>query len=230
MFNYDYKNMELTPLIFSKLMVEILNNSEFTNKYAVKCVTEHHLKNGGVLLKHSYSNTFKKACQYLRDLGLENIGLGYWRLIYTDKLDDVDNVKCDIKFHKDDNNDTVLNKPDFEFGDGFEFVYVYYYDIYKKTAIKDGKKYWLCKIGKSNTDPYSRIISQFGTSLPEYPHLSIIFKTDNSSALEGFLHNVLKLKNRHNSSSPGSEWFLTNPDEIMNIYNFNFTNILENGE
>ena len=81
-----------------------------------------------------------------------------------------------------------------------------------------GKSSWECKIGRTDVDPISRIISQAGTCYPELPHIALIINCDDSNLLEKTLHDILKLKKRWLSNSPGKEWFITSPEEVEQIY------------
>ena len=36
--------------------------------------------------------------------------------------------------------------------------------------------------------------------------------------LEQTIHNILKLRGQHKEESPGTEWFMTSPNEVANIY------------
>ncbi len=82
-----------------------------------------------------------------------------------------------------------------------------------------GKDIWECKIGRTETDPLSRVLGQVGTYYPEYPHIDIIIKCKDSGLLEKTFHNILKMKNRWISNAPGNEWFITSPEEVESIYN-----------
>ena len=55
--------------------------------------------------------------------------------------------------------------------------------------------------------------------MPEEPEIGLIIKTDNPSDLEQRIHNMLKEFNRHIENAPGTEWFLTNPNQVEEIYN-----------
>ncbi|MCH3923261.1 GIY-YIG nuclease family protein [Limosilactobacillus sp.] len=99
-------------------------------------------------------------------------------------------------------------------------VYLYYYDKYKELAELKGQHVWECKIGRTETDPISRVLGQAGTCYPELPHIALILNCDNSSLMEKALHSILKVKGRWLSDSPGKEWFITSPEEVENLYLF----------
>lgn len=104
-------------------------------------------------------------------------------------------------------------------GQGKESVYVYYYEIYKERAERLQKDCYECKIGQTTTDAQGRVVDQFGTAYPEYPIIALVIKCKSGRQLESMIHFVLNNKNKHIDKSPGSEWYMTNPEEIEQIYN-----------
>ena len=208
--DYKYIGLELTPAIFSDLLIQLFDGKQFNRQDALDRITKYHLENGGVLNKSSYISVFKKAAQRLKNSGIENVGYGVWKLCYEKK-----SVEVIISENK---SDTVVFSADKEIGSGHNSVYVYYYDRYKELANLKGQEIWECKIGRTDVDPISRIVGQSGTCYPELPHIALIIYCDDSSLLEKALHSILKVKNRWLSNSPGKEWFLTSPEEIESIY------------
>lgn len=71
------------------------------------------------------------------------------------------------------------------------------------------------KIGKGN-DPLSRILQQV-TPMPENPIILGTFEHDDSQTLERALHCVLALRGKRKQDAPGSEWFITTPEEIRDL-------------
>jgi len=64
------------------------------------------------------------------------------------------------------------------------------------------------------------VLSQSSTALPEYPKIARLFRTSDGSALEAAIHAILALRGREVEDSPGSEWFLTSPEEVDEIVQF----------
>ena len=105
------------------------------------------------------------------------------------------------------------------FGDGKHWVYLYYFEEHKVDAESQGKHEWQCKIGKADKDPEGRIRRQTsGTPVP--PRIAFLLRTDQHVKLEGAIHRILDLRGRHLEKAQGDEWFLTSPDEVMEIYDF----------
>lgn len=209
--NYKYAGVDLTPAVFTDLLIELFDGKQFERQDAIEAIKRYHVANGGILKKKAYATVFKKASQNLRDQGMEQIIVGTWKLQHKTKTIEVvvSNTTSDVKQY------TV----DKQLGIGEQSVYVYYYDTYKKFALQNNQQIWECKIGRTDVDPISRVISQAGTCYPEFPHIALIIYCDDSSLLEKILHNILKLNNKCLTESPGKEWFLTSPDEIERLYN-----------
>lgn len=68
------------------------------------------------------------------------------------------------------------------------------------------------KIGKGN-DPEARIRNQV-TAMPEKPIILGKYEHDDPMALERAIHSILILRGKRKTDAPGSEWFMTTPEEI----------------
>ena len=208
--DYKYKGLELTPAIFMDLLIQFFDGKQFSRQDALNQVLKYHSDNGGLLNKSSYISVFKKAAQTLKNQGIDNVGYGIWRLNYEKQSIDI--------VAPANNGKEEIYSADKEIGSGKYSVYVYYYDCYKALARMKGRNNWECKIGRTDTDPISRVFSQAGTCYPELPHLALIIYCNDSALLEKALHSILKLQNKWLPLSPGKEWFLTSPEEIEMIY------------
>ena len=107
---------------------------------------------------------------------------------------------------------------DEELGVGSGTVYVYYYEVYKERALLKGQTIWECKVGMTDRNAMDRIFSQAGTAYPEYPHVAMLIKCLSAKEMEAALHSILKLRGRWIENAPGTEWFLTSPMEIKDLY------------
>ncbi len=207
--SYKYVGVELTPNIFSELLIKFFDGKQFKRQTAIDTIVSFHKEHGGLINKGEYISVFKKASQKLQKYGLSNVGYGTWRLNYQIKeievVQDISDEKSEI------NADKTI-------GNGDNAVYVYYYDIYKKSAEQSGMLSWECKIGRTDKEPLQRILGQAGTSYPEYPHVALVIFCDNSGVLETAIHSALKLRGKHLDKAPGNEWFLTSPEEVETIY------------
>ena len=218
--DYRYMEVELTPEIFAELMILLYSNKIFERQKCIDCIVEYHLSNGGICNHKSYTSQFKKACERLRKKGfnLQNIGYSKWNLLNPDNMQYQNYWNKDIIDNKivNENLENIETK---EIGVGDQIVYVYYYPVYRKYAILNGKSDWECKIGMTTKNLWDRIYSQAATSFPEEPFIALIIKCDDAHAIELILHKILKNKKKWIEIAPGKEWFLTNPEEIETIYN-----------
>lgn len=109
-----------------------------------------------------------------------------------------------------------------EIGDGEDYVYVYYNENDKKLALLEKRDRWECKIGFSSVDPVVRILGQgVQTCLAKDPIIGLLIKTNNGYYTESWIHKELYLhKLRRDSNICGDEWFLTNPNEVEDIFTY----------
>ena len=220
---YQYVGLPLTPAIAAELAVELFSGRTLKRQQIVDAVRdEHALRGGADASALDLARVIKKGLSMLKDRGLcSNPSTGYWRINSStaETIPQASPSSDDDEFSKA----PILPIPLRTVGSGCGSVYVYYFPIYKRSAETEGKLCWPCKIGRSDRDPILRVLSQSGTALPEKPEIAILVKSDQPALLESALHSVLKLRSKWRQNSPGSEWFDTNPDEVMELLSF-FTN------
>jgi hypothetical protein len=211
--DYKYSGVKLTPGIFRELLIELFDGTLFSRQTAITTISETHVLRGGVIERGSdLVAVFKRATQDLQkqNVGLVNKGYGMWELRYE---------KSEITILKDDvaeeKNTYVADET---IGTGDNAIYVYYYDVYFELSKLKGLSTWECKVGRTDRDPINRVLGQAGTCYPELPHIALIIKCNDSSVLEAALHNVLKMRGRWIADAPGTEWFMTTPQEIKDVY------------
>lgn len=102
-------------------------------------------------------------------------------------------------------------------GSGSGYIYIYSYPIYQSAAESKGETIWACKIGKTVNDSSFRVKEQT-TGMPENPEIYLAIRTDKPELLEKIIHNILHFCGRKMPDSPGTEWFITSPSEIEDIY------------
>ena len=105
------------------------------------------------------------------------------------------------------------------FGNGENWVYLYYFDHHKRGAVSQGKDVWHCKIGSTHRHPEARI-RELIRGYPTTPTIALLFRTDKHEVLEKTIHRILELRGKHIESAQGDEWFRTNPDIVLEIYDF----------
>ena len=210
---YKYSGVKLTPGIFRELLIEFFDGAIFSRQTAITTISENHIQRGGIIEQgRDLVMVFKKATQNLQkqNAGLLNKGYGMWELHYK---------KTETTIIEDGLSEEKTNYlADEIIGIGDNAIYVYYYDIYYEMAKLKGLTVWECKVGRTDRDPINRVLGQTGTCYPELPHIALIIKCDDSSVLEAALHNILKMRGRWIENAPGTEWFMTTPQEIKDIY------------
>jgi len=229
--SYHSKGLPLKPEIAQKLIVELFSGQMIERQTIIEKVPRIHIARGG--LPNSSSNpthTIKSALAKLKKKGLvESLSYGYWRVISPSdalkieeliEVEEIDDSYESESIEELDTQTEILSDADVIIGVGDSAVYVYYLPIYRIMAENNGESVWQCKIGRTDRDPLDRILAQAGTALPEKPHLALIVKTQYPIYMENALHSVLKLRGQHIKNSPGSEWFLTSPDEVLALVKF----------
>lgn len=101
-------------------------------------------------------------------------------------------------------------------GRGPESVYVRHYKAQRGGA---PKKNLPCKIGRTLAKPTARIIAQgVFTAFPGEPVVPLVIQTNNSRDLEAVIHSALEFAGKRIKNIRGTEWFLTNPEEVERVY------------
>ncbi|ARF17483.1 GIY-YIG nuclease family protein [Sporosarcina ureae] len=213
--SYRYSKLPLTPAIIETLIIELFNGKTIKRDEIVNKVLSYHEANGGLPPEaKDFPRSVKRALENMSKKGwVENRARGFW---------DVNKENSPVIKEKEEEEVTQVERIPAHavYGNGISAVYFYYYDGYKKLALLQNKRTWPCKIGRTDSDPIIRILAQASTALPETPTIEYIVKTDDASLLETMLHSILKVRGKQIEKSPGSEWFDTNPDEVIEIIEF----------
>lgn len=228
---YHSKGLPLKPEIVQKLIVELFSGQMITRQTIIDEIPRVHIARGGKPnLSSNLTGTIKSALTKLKRKGLvQSLAYGYWRVASLDnaveiqeliEVEEIDDSYESESIEELDPQTEILSSVDVIIGVGDSAVYLYYLPIYRIMAENSGESIWQCKIGRTDRDPLDRILAQAGTALPEKPHLALIVKTEHPLYMENALHSVLKLRGQHIKNSPGSEWFLTSPDEVLALVKF----------
>lgn len=217
MSEYKYTSIPITPSIIEDLISVLFNGVIAKRQLIVEKVLEFHISNGGSAPESkNFTNSVKKALKNLEKKDhAKNISFGNWRIQFNNKpVIDEDENEDEVEAA-----DEVINnlKNHRTFGVGSFAIYCYYFNSYKELANLEGKDSWPCKIGRTDRDPLIRVLSQASTALPEEPTIDFVVRTNNSSVLETAIHSALKLRGKHIKESPGSEWFITSPEEVIDL-------------
>ena len=202
---YKYFDKRLTPKMARELILDLCAGQTLPKKDIVRKVDNTHVEHGGRTAEtkvHPVTN----ALNHLKKMSLaDNVDTGIWRIdaeADDEAIDDVD----------DESNDGVR-----QIGSGNNSVYVYYYPTYKHHAELRGEETWPCKIGRSEyQNPIHRILEQAGTGMPEKPEIALVIQTNVPVEVEKAIHRLLDRD--HMSDASGTEWFITNPNRVEEIY------------
>ena len=122
------------------------------------------------------------------------------------------------------NNDTSTDneKSEQTYGDGQYKVCAWCLPLYRKHPNPNGC--YRIKIGYAESEGViERLGSDTKANLPEIPDYLLCFrseKKDEARILEKTLHNTLEMRQKKIKDNFGTEWFQTNPEEIIEIYEF----------
>ena len=169
-------------------------------------------------LSASEKSLVDDALRSLRDRELaDNPERGYWTIRSEEDLTPANNMSAPCRKNIIPNSDL---EPEKTIGSGNSSVYLYYYPQYRESAESKGEKVWECKIGRTIHGEVDGRIRGQATGLPESPKIGLHIKTNKQEKIERIIHDILKVRGKHIEDAPGSEWFLTSPSEVEEIYNF----------
>ena len=212
---YEYVEKPLTPGIAKKLIQELFAGRTDQKQKIISDVEKTHQERGGLPSRAQFNNPVTLALYNMRRDGEAR---------NPDKSDNWLIPSSTQDENVDPEPDNLDLDPEKIIGSGKQSVYLYYYPAYRDLAELQDEKVWACKIGKTRYDAVSRIRSQTRTALPEYPKVGLIIKTDKLRLMENTIQNILKLQGKHKQDAPGTEWFITSPSEVEQIYKNNFEN------
>jgi hypothetical protein len=103
-----------------------------------------------------------------------------------------------------------------QYGVGSDFVYVVYSTELRIDSIVNGRKHFPLKVGKTNN--IARRIAQLSEAGPSSLTLGTLFRTDEASRLERFIHKKLQDQGQHLDIPGRREWFLSNLQQVSGYY------------
>jgi hypothetical protein len=103
---------------------------------------------------------------------------------------------------------------------GRETLYVWWHNDSEELAkLKDETK-WAMKVGKHNSPNVGNRFNSYTVAVPHSIRLGLTVSCDKASRLEKAIHTVLNHRGAQ-INEEGSEWYVTNIDEVMEILRFN---------
>lgn len=222
---YPYKDIPLTPAIIQELTIELFNGQLVQRQTIVNDVSHTHLVQGGKASDaQSMTSSVKKALATLLQRGqAENPSYGLWRIKAVQPPNVAPSDQGDSHLLLASIGETeIIEIPlaptltvEQTLGEGPGAVYLYYLPTYRLRAQERGETIWPCKIGRTERDPLERILSQAATALPERPTVAIVLRTSTPLPWEAAIHGALTIRGLRMKESPGTEWFLTSPDDVL---------------
>ena len=101
-------------------------------------------------------------------------------------------------------------------GVGAGYVYVVYSTDLRIESIVNRRKHFPLKVGRTNN--IVRRISQLSESGPSALTIGTLFRTDEASNLEKFIHKRLQDQGQHLDIPGRKEWFLSNLQQVTYFY------------
>jgi hypothetical protein len=101
-------------------------------------------------------------------------------------------------------------------GVGSDYVYVVYSADLRIDSIVNRRKHFPLKVGRTNN--IVRRISQLSEAGPSTLTIGTLFRTDEASRLERFIHKRLQDQGQHLDIPGRKEWFLSNLQEVTGCY------------
>lgn len=201
---YKHSGKRLTMSIARELILEFFKGQTVHRQDIIRKVDKIYLERGG----KSSDNIVHPVVDALNNLKSRefannpNPGDGIWKIIG-------ETVDKGI----DDGGANEVR----QIGSGNNSVYVYYYPTYRERAELRGEETWACKVGRSEyQNPIHRILEQAGTGMPEKPKIALVIQTNRPTDLENAMHTLLDRDRM--PDAPGTEWFMTNPSRVEDIY------------
>lgn len=211
--DYRFANMPLRPAIFAELAVELLGNGVPVKRDDImKTVVGYHQTNGGAPASATdVISVCKKALSHLQSRGVgRSVPNAYGMWIIEGDVESEDPNLEEL-----DDDAELAEDPAIA-----EYVYVYDLPTYAEHAAVVGNDRWPHKIGYTAVSAESRIAGQVGTALPEHPRIVVTVPSDKALALEKALHAILEVRGQRITTGPGTEWFMTNPDEVRALIDY----------
>lgn len=199
--DYEYKDQQFSVEIAEALIQE-RNSSGVSLTFVKNKVLTIHMERGGLEPPEGESSRVmvKKALQNLSGFAkASEISKDRWRYAKTDQ---------------------------WIFGSGTHWIYLYYFPQEKRDAEEKGCSVFPCKIGKADGvdrngkikyDAPEKRVEFLTRGAREFAKIPLLFRTDTHTDLETAIHKNLKLQRKSIPNRPSTEWFRTNPREVVKI-------------
>ena len=167
-----------------------------------------------------YSNVGQVANRLFNELHLIAFSsiTGLWYKIFDEKFHE-EKLNSKVEVNRDIYYPEPTDPKDLyfkQYGVGSEYVYVVYSTDLRIESIVNRRRYFPLKVGKTNN--IARRIAQLSEAGPSPLTIGTLFRTDEASRLERFIHKKLRYQGQ-NLDIPGrKEWFLSNLSQVTDCY------------
>ncbi|RPF37608.1 GIY-YIG nuclease family protein [Streptomyces sp. TLI_185] len=200
--------MPLSPAACLELLLDHAGDQPLTRGEIIGLLEKVHAARGGAFKEAGHLvGAVKKALSVGKRTGvLANPRQGYYMRVSETAAPDA-------------SQEDYLGPPADGFGaavgTGQGSVYVWYLPAYRERARASGAAIWERKIGMSAYSAARRVAEQ--GYMPEKPVCALLVRTDHERDLERYVHSTLDGRGRRVEAAVGTEWFFTNPGEVLSI-------------
>ena len=226
---YKYEDIPLLPQITREIICELFSGQEIKARDIRDEVLQHHLDRGGENVSSDKLRVLTKGA--LPDLSKKGIaskgaGKGFWIISSKTNREQpkpVVSKVVDVAVPSLSLSEVTVDAPLRDFsaitcGSGSGVVYVFCFPSQRDDAKKKGEHCFNCNIGFSEKKTAWQRAKEKTQSHNEEPELLLIFRTDKPYGLENAIHAVLDLHGKRTKKNKKSEWFITNPREVLGLY------------
>ena len=209
--DYEYKDQHFSVEIAEALLTQATSTHSNIGEIK-KYLLDTHRKKGGFGLPDSEDEDIFDAKTALE---IDIVVRALHNLMQKAKVN---------RIHKDI---WRIARPDqWVFGKGKHWIYLYYFPQEKRDAEEKGRSVFPCKIGKANGvdrndnikyDAPEKRVEFLTRGAREFAKIPLLFRTDTHTDLEAAIHKNLKLQRKSIPNRPSTEWFRTNPREVVKI-------------
>lgn len=214
--DYFFRGNDFDHAAARQLVLSCLPANQFVRrKQIIEDVLNAHLRLGGHRGKINPVSPVKKALSDFHAAGLVvSKEKGYYAIATAEiaKQYRTKKKKRGFRFKRDLVTDKTV-------GVGSQYVYVYLNPNDRLLAQYEGRLFFECKTGFSTREePKERVFEQIGTALSRFPVIGLAIKTPDAEKLEADIHRVLELAHCVYEDRCGSEWFMTSPAMVEEIW------------
>ena len=212
--DYEYKDQHFSIEIAEALLTQVSSTGSKIGIIKEHLLDSHH-KKGGFGLPDSEDSEDEDIFDSKTALEFSIVAQALQNLTQKAKVN---------RIHKD--IWCIAKTDQWIFGKGKHWIYLYYFPQEKRDAKEKGRSVFPCKIGKADGvnnknnikyDAPEKRVENLTRGAREFAKIPLLLRTDTHTTLETAIHKNLELQRKSIPNRPSTEWFLTNPREVVNI-------------